>query len=281
MVKAKAYWAYGRYAALSILLHRPWHYINKILATESAFALLEQTIRQQQQQQQHTNLINKIKEKLHIAANNKEISDIIGESTNYNNVSNHQGIAVLTQCIKQPSLADVLKENTDNKANNKSPHTGDRIIILDKITDSGNIGAIIRTASAFSIKNIVCAKHNAPTENSTIIKAAAGTFDLVNFVHVPNISDAIHKLKTAGYWIIGLDGATDNPDIEYATSMYKNDHIALVLGCENKGISRLVKKHCDLLVKVKMDPLWQGDTAVCDSLNVSNAAAISMYLFTK
>lgn len=164
----------------------------------------------------------------------------------------HQGIALLVKPMESLDLEDV---------------TGERpLLLLDQITDPHNVGAILRTAAAFGAAALVVPKHGAPRESGAMAKAAAGALDIIPLVTVTNLVAAIEELKLAGYWVAGLDGEATQALHEAKLSL----KTALVLGSEGKGIRRLVGEHCDLLVKLPINPQME-------SLNVSNAAAIALY----
>jgi 23S rRNA (guanosine2251-2'-O)-methyltransferase len=140
------------------------------------------------------------------------------------------------------------------------------IVILDQISDPHNVGAIMRTAAAFNAAAIIIAKNNAPDESANIAKIACGTMEITPIIKVVNITKTMEQIKEYGYWCIGLDGHAK----QSISSSNLPDKLALVLGSEGKGIRKLVKQTCDLLVTIPMNPN-------VESLNVSNAAAISLY----
>lgn len=143
-----------------------------------------------------------------------------------------------------------------------------RIAILDQITDPQNLGAILRSAAAFEVTNIIVPQDNAAKENANLAKIASGALETVSITEVVNLAQTIKKLKEAGFWIIGLDHNAKTLIQDYSAP----EKLAIVLGNENSGIRPLVQKQCDLLVKIPMQP-----TNLLDSLNVSTAAAIAFY----
>ncbi|MBY0354733.1 MAG: 23S rRNA (guanosine(2251)-2'-O)-methyltransferase RlmB [Rickettsiales bacterium] len=164
----------------------------------------------------------------------------------------HQGAALYVKPLESLELADVLSDRP--------------ILLLDQVSDPHNVGAILRSAAAFGAAALVVPKHGAPREGGAMAKAAAGALDLLPLVTVTNLVAAIEELKKAGYWVAGLDG--EAPQALHQAKL--TPKTALVLGSEGKGIRRLVGEHCDLLVKLPIQPLME-------SLNVSNAAAIALY----
>ena len=140
------------------------------------------------------------------------------------------------------------------------------VIILDEIYDPHNLGAIIRTAEATGAHGIIIPKRRAVGLTPTVAKASAGAIEYVKVAKVTNISQTINKLKENGLWIVGADMDGDK---SYFESDF-TDAIALVIGSEGEGISRLVKDRCDYLVNMPM----KGKVS---SLNASVAGAVLMY----
>ncbi|CAF2063303.1 unnamed protein product [Rotaria magnacalcarata] len=139
----------------------------------------------------------------------------------------------------------------------------DRVVILDQITDSQNIGAIIRSAAAFGITKLILPADNTPEENATIAKAASGSLELVQIVKVTNIKTTIEILKRKDFWIAGLDlDGKDN-----LLSLAEFNKIAIIIRSEGKGMRRLTTESCDFLIKIPI-------SSKVESLNASNAASI-------
>ena len=169
---------------------------------------------------------------------------------------NHQGIIAE---VEEYGYADI-KEVYDNINNNIL------IIILDHIEDTHNFGAIIRTCEAASVDYIVIPNDRAVKVNPTVIKTSAGAINNVKIVSVTNINNVIKQLKEKGVWIAGttLDNSEEYTQIDYSIP------IAIVLGNEGKGMSKLTSELCDFLINIPM----YGKT---NSLNVSVAAGIVIY----
>jgi len=139
------------------------------------------------------------------------------------------------------------------------------ILFLDNITDSGNLGAIIRSADQFGVKLIVIPRRKAAGETETLIRTSSGASAYVTIVEVANLVQAIKECRKYGFWIYGADLAAELlPDIVFP------DKSGLVLGSEGSGLSRLVKENCDYLVSIPA-------AGHVDSFNVSVAAGILMY----
>lgn len=174
--------------------------------------------------------------------------------------SNHQNIALETLPLKPTLLEDIINQTSHKEKS--------CVIILDQVQDPHNIGAIIRTAAAFSVDAVIIPENNSPKENNTIIKCSAGGIDAVALVYVNNVVTAIKSLKHAGYWVTGLDGSGEN---EIGAKVFSNKTV-LILGSEESGMRKLVRENCDFLAKIPI-------SSKVESLNVSNAAAIALYLF--
>lgn len=140
------------------------------------------------------------------------------------------------------------------------------IVILDHIEDPHNFGAIIRTCEAAGIHSIIIPRDRQVQVNATVMKTSVGTVDSMNIVSVPNIANALDRLKDDGYWIVGtsLENSVDYREVDYSGK------IAIVIGNEGSGISHLVSQKCDFLVKIPM----YGKT---NSLNASVATGIMIY----
>ena len=140
------------------------------------------------------------------------------------------------------------------------------ILILDEIEDPHNLGALVRTAECAGGHGVIIPKHHAASVTSTVVKTSAGATEHMAMAEVTNIVNTIEDLKEEGYWIVGLD---IHGEKLYTALDYKMP-IAIVVGNEGKGIRRLVKEHCDQLVKI---PLY----GKLESLNASVAGALVMY----
>ena len=239
----KLIWIYGKHPVLMALTHKRRKF-KQIVITKN----------NQKQIQDF-----KLSGHLIKIADNKFISELLPEDVP------HQGFALQASPIPTLNEEDFLSGIANYKQNELPP-----LLILDQLTDAGNVGAIIRSASAFGIKNIIITKHNFTQNNAVICKTSAGTIELVNVIIANNLNNLLGNLKKIGYWCIGLDGSAQNSIKQ--TKDYNN--IALIIGNEGSGIRKLVKHNCDLLVKIPINK-------EVESLNAANAAAIALYeLFT-
>lgn len=140
------------------------------------------------------------------------------------------------------------------------------ILILDGIEDPNNLGSIIRTAEAGGVHGVVIPKRRAAQVTQAVYKSSAGAVEFLAIAKVTNISDTIDRLKDKGLWIYGAD--MDGERFYFDWDL--KGPIGLVIGSEGKGISRLVKEKCDVLLKIPME-------GRIPSLNASNAASILIY----
>ena len=171
----------------------------------------------------------------------------------------HQGAALEVKPLNWGALADRLAELGPKGV----------VLCLDRVTDPHNVGAILRSAEVFGASAVVAtARHSAP-ETGALAKTASGALERQPYVRVRNLATALEELKAAGVTTIGLDGEAtlDLPDV---LSDLGNRPIALVLGAEGPGLREKTKETCDIMAKIP----FSGDFG---SLNVSNAAAVSLY----
>lgn len=170
----------------------------------------------------------------------------------------HQGVIGYIAAYEYATVEDIL-ENARKKG--ESPF----VILLDDIEDPHNLGAIIRTANLAGAHGVIISKHRAAGLTATVVKTSAGAINYTPVAKVTNISKAIEDLKKEGMWFVCADmGGTTMYDLDLKGS------IGLVIGNEGKGVSRLVKEHCDYIASIPM----YGDI---DSLNASVATGVLAY----
>lgn len=139
------------------------------------------------------------------------------------------------------------------------------IVLCDGITDPHNLGAIIRSAFSFGAKGLIIPKRRSASVDATVVKASAGAAFHLPVARVSNLASALEDLKNKGYWVYGADGRAK----ETIGNINFDKKTVIVIGSEDKGISDLIKKQCDVLYRIPM-----GDF---ESLNASVAAGISFY----
>ena len=165
----------------------------------------------------------------------------------------HQGVVAVGAAKKYSDLDDVSE-------------SAKLIVVLDGVEDPHNLGAIVRTAHAAGADAVVIPERRAAGLTETVAKAAAGALEYLPITRVTNINRTLEKLKQQGYWIYGMDerGTATYSTVEWALPT------VIVLGAEGHGLHELVRKHCDVLVRIPM----AGEIA---SLNVSVAAGIVLF----
>jgi len=170
----------------------------------------------------------------------------------------HQGMAAVAEMLPGISLEE-LCEKAREKENC-------HLLVLDQVTDPQNIGAIIRSCAAFDALALMVQDKNSPQESGAMLKAAAGTFELLPVCRVTNLSRAVEKLKKEGFWAVGMDGYAKTD----VSALQKGGKLAVIMGSEGAGMRRLVEETCDLTVRLPINP-------EVESLNVSTAAAVVLY----
>ena len=141
------------------------------------------------------------------------------------------------------------------------------LLFLDGITDPGNLGALLRTGECAGVTGVVLPRHRAARITPTVTKAAAGAVEHLPIATVTGIPKALGELAEHGIWSVGLDVAADTTVYDMKVA---DGPIALVLGAEGRGLSRLARERCDLVVTIPI-------LGVLDSLNVSAAAAVACF----
>jgi 23S rRNA (guanosine2251-2'-O)-methyltransferase len=143
------------------------------------------------------------------------------------------------------------------------------VLVLDQITDPHNVGAIVRTAAAFGVAAIVTTARHSPEATGVLAKSASGGLEAVPLVTVTNLARGLDVLKRTGFLLVGLAGEADT-DLD---SVALKAPLALVLGAEGKGLRQLTRATCDVVARIALP-------GAVKSLNVSNAAAVALYIAT-
>ena len=202
----------------------------------------------------------------YIIKQNSKIVDEIVSKLNKNNIEinfvdkrffdkidmNHQGVCVEAESFKYKDLSAL--------------DSYQRLIILDQIEDPHNLGAIIRSAESFGFDGVIIPERRSASVSPIVYKTSAGAINNIDIIMVKNINRAIEEIKEAGFWVYGLAGEASSP-IDQTDLKGK---VCLIVGNEGKGISRLVRKNCDILINIPMK-------GFVNSLNASVASAIAMY----
>ena len=167
----------------------------------------------------------------------------------------HQGVLAEADPLPSPAIEDLAPEGF--------------VLVLDQITDPHNVGAILRSAAAFAVKAIVMTARHSPEATGVLAKSASGALEYVPLVTVVNLARGLAALKEIGFRVIGLDGAGD---VELSAANLTGP-LALVLGSEGKGLRQLTRETCDVVARLDLP-------GAIKSLNVSNAAALALYVAT-
>jgi len=179
----------------------------------------------------------------------------------------HQGIGVCAQNLHATSLekfCDSLERNGNIRDN--------ILVMLDQVTDPHNVGAILRSASVFGAKAMIVQERNAPDITGTLAKVACGAVEHIPVIREVNLSRSLELLKQHDILCVGLDerGEMTLADVTADKNLSSYSGIALVMGAEGDGLRRLTAENCDILARLPA-------TGLIKSLNVSNAAAVSLY----
>ena len=170
----------------------------------------------------------------------------------------HQGAALEVKPLDWGKLRDICDPREEAA----------RVILLDRVTDPHNVGAILRSAEVFGARAVIAPHRHSAPETGALAKTASGALERQPYLRVKNLAAAMEELKSLGYHLLGLDGEAETTLEEDLSS--SPAATGLVLGAEGPGLREKTKATCDALVRI--DPA--GDFG---SLNVSNAAAVSLY----
>lgn len=168
---------------------------------------------------------------------------------------NHQGVAALTERYRYKVYEELLD------------HSPSTLLFLDGVTDPHNLGSLVRTAHGAAFGGIVIPSHRAAGVTAAARRVSAGASELMAIARVTNLSRALDAAREAGFWIVGLD-------VRATTDIWSSEltqpPVALVLGSEDRGISRLVQSRCDEMLRIPC-------SGSVGSLNVAVAGAIAMF----
>lgn len=238
-----ALWLFGLHAVSAALLN-PKRRRHRLIATKQGIESLEKALPEKNIAEFNPESVDRA-----------EIEAVLGPD------SVHQGLALLVDPLPELYVEDAISPEDQ---------TPDTLVVLDQATDPRNIGAVMRSARAFGVRALIIQDRNAPPETGSMAKAASGALEYVSLVRVTNLARAIWTLKDAGYWCLGLDGYAED-DIGAVDPTPRR---VIVLGAEGAGLRRLTRETCDQLVRIPMDTDQE-------SLNLSNAAAIALYVLTR
>jgi 23S rRNA (guanosine2251-2'-O)-methyltransferase len=168
----------------------------------------------------------------------------------------HQGIYLEADPLPSPEIEQIA--------------TPGAVLVLDQITDPHNVGAILRTAAGFAVAAVVTTARHSPEATGVLAKSASGALEYVPIVTVQNLARALETLKERGYLAVGLDSTGDGD----LSDLPLRAPLALVLGAEGKGLRQLTRATCNAVARLDLPGRIK-------SLNVSNAAALALYVATR
>lgn len=172
---------------------------------------------------------------------------------------NHQGIAAEVSSFRYVSYKKMLSDAEQDKAA--------LFLFLDHLEDPQNLGSLLRTAEAAGVNGVVIPEYRAAGVTAAVVRASAGAAEHLAVAQVPNLVSCMKLLKDRGVWFVGLEGGGESRDIN-ATDL--TGPLGLVVGSEGRGMRRLVREHCDFLVRLPM----RGKV---ESLNAGVAGAIALF----
>ena len=171
----------------------------------------------------------------------------------------HQGAALEVEPLDWGSVSEIC-----------APRGGTpRVLLLDRVTDPHNVGAVLRSAEVFGARAVIAPHRHSAPETGALAKAASGALERQPYLRVPNLANAIGALTEMGYAVVGLDGAAEMT-LDAALGELARQPLALVLGAEGPGMRELTTKLCHRLARIEA-------AGAFGSLNVSNAAAVALY----
>lgn len=232
-----AVWLYGPHACLAAL-GNPGRYVHRVVVTRDA----AESLRGRLPPRPAPEILDKVR-----------LDSLLPPG------AVHQGVAVLAEPLDDPGIESLAERPEGGR---------DVVLVLDRVTDPRNIGAILRSAAALGARALVLTDRHAPEATGALAKAASGGLEVVPMLRVGNLARALETLAGYGFWRIGLDGEAQS---EIGTAMQGVQRLALVLGAEDEGLRRLTRENCDILARLPMQP------TVVESLNVSVAAALALY----
>ncbi|MGB0958801.1 MAG: 23S rRNA (guanosine(2251)-2'-O)-methyltransferase RlmB [Halocynthiibacter sp.] len=207
------------------------------------------------------NAYNRLEEAIVASGMDAEIHDPRKFNPPIDKASVHQGAALEVKPLNWGAVRDACYVQDGQMP---------RVVLLDRVSDPHNVGAILRSAEVFGAKAVIGTLRHAAPETGALAKTASGALERQPYLRVKNLADTMEELRSLGYVLLGLDGEAEDTIEEAMAGMAKSQPVALVFGAEGPGLRDKTKDTCDALVKVP----YASDFG---SLNVSNAAAVALY----
>jgi len=206
------------------------------------------------------NAADKLSEAIALSGMTPEIADPRKFPAPLDPGSVHQGAALSVDPLSWGGLSDVAIGSAEGLQT---------LILLDRVSDPHNVGAILRSAEVFGALAVIAPRRHSAPETGALAKTASGALERMPYLQVPNLGNAMEELKRLGYTLLGLDGEAEE-ELGARLSELGDLPVALVLGAEGPGLRERTRELCDYIVRLRA----AGDFG---SLNVSNAAAVSLY----
>ncbi|MBL4929221.1 23S rRNA (guanosine(2251)-2'-O)-methyltransferase RlmB [Fuscibacter oryzae] len=205
------------------------------------------------------NALDKLEDAVGVAGIEPELVDARNFSAPLDEGSVHQGAAMEVRPLNWGKLADVAISGAGAPL----------VVLLDRVTDPHNAGAVLRSAEVFGARAVIAPRHHSAPETGALAKTASGALERQPYLRVTNLSEAMTELKDMGFFLIGLDGEA-NVTLAEALAGAGTRPIGLVMGAEGPGLREKTRETCDMIARIPF-------TGAFGSLNVSNAAAVSLY----
>lgn len=208
------------------------------------------------------NAADKLAEAIDVSGMEPEIEDARKFSAPLAAESVHQGAALEVKPLDWGSFEEVCATGAGAPL----------VVLLDRVTDPHNVGAILRSAEVFGARAVIATRQHAVPETGALAKTASGALERQPYLRVTNLADAMEDLKRMGFVLLGLDGEAETT-LSEAVAAVGTRPIGLVMGAEGPGLREKTRATCDQLVRIPYGGAF-------GSLNVSNAAAVSLYAAT-
>lgn len=205
------------------------------------------------------NALDKLEDAIAASGVEPEVTDPRKFNVPIDENSVHQGAALEVKPLNWGSLEDVAI----------SGEGAPLVVLLDRVTDPHNVGAVLRSAEVFGARAVIAPRHHSAPETGALAKTASGALERQPYLRVSNLSDAMIELRDMGYILVGLAGEVETT-LEEAIAQTGNRPIALVMGAEGPGLREKTRDTCDILARIPFSGAF-------GSLNVSNAAAVALY----
>lgn len=205
------------------------------------------------------NALDKLEEAVGFAGIEPEVTDPRSFSVPIDEGSVHQGAALEVRMLNWGRLDDVAISGAGDPL----------VVLLDRVTDPHNVGAVLRSAEVFGARAVIAPRHHSAPETGALAKTASGALERQPYLRVTNLGDAMDELKAMGYVLVGLDGDAELT-LDAALASVGNRALGLVMGAEGPGLRDRTRDTCDMIARIPF-------AGAFGSLNVSNAAAVSLY----